>query len=372
MPERQPLHRRMQFEHLILVLLATGATAAAFATGRPYQWWNIAALLIAWLAVLAVTWRLQPVVVLGLIAVAGVIVAQVGSEMEVGLFLISVLALVVANGGPITRHTGTVLVACLLAPTVVGLINPEVTVPVWTMGVVFPALMGWSVQNQRRLADELAAARLTLAERAVIEERRQIARDVHDLVGHGLAASMVQVASARHVLRRDPDAADEALEIAERVGRASMQELRQTVSALRDDATPTSALPGGADIEALAANARHTGQSVTLITDGPVDEVDGVRGLTLYRICQEALANAAKHAPGSEVTVRVEAADRRVSMVVENGPGSHAPEDDPGRSRFGIRGMRERAAVVGGEVTAEPVDQGWRVELTLPASEEIV
>ena len=104
---------------------------------------------------------------------------------------------------------------------------------IWIMGIAFPWALGRLAARQSEMAIELDATRRDLAQQALLEERRRIARDVHDLVGHGLAAVMLQVTSARHVLHRDPAAAEEALRSAEDVGRRNMKELRRTVALLR-------------------------------------------------------------------------------------------------------------------------------------------
>src|SRR5581483_12475897 len=138
-----------------------------------------------------------------------------------------------------------------------------------------------------------------LAEQAMLEERRRIARDVHDFVGHGLAAVMLQVTSARHVLRRDPTAAEEALRVAEEVGRRSMRELRRTVAVLRSDdedgAGVAPPVPAAEEIPALVEEARAGGLDLELEIRGELAELDPGVGLALYRIAQEALANAARH-----------------------------------------------------------------------------
>ena len=123
---------------------------------------------------------------------------------------------------------------------------------------MFPWVIGRAVARQLQLAAQLDATRRELAEQALLAERRRIARDVHDLLGHGLAAVMLQVTSARHVLRRDPAAAEEALRSAEDLGRRSMQELRRTVALLRSDEDRAVAPPapvGGRDPGARRAGA---------------------------------------------------------------------------------------------------------------------
>jgi signal transduction histidine kinase len=126
---------------------------------------------------------------------------------------------------------------------------------------------------------------------------------------------MLQVTSARHVLRRDADAAEEALRSAEEVGRRSMQELRRTVTLLRsdDDADGAGAVPTASDIPALIDEARVGGLCVELQTRGDLARIPPSVGVALYRIAQEALANAARHAPSARTTL--ELADGRVELL---------------------------------------------------------
>jgi signal transduction histidine kinase len=197
----------------------------------------------------------------------------------------------------------------------------------------------------------------------VAEERRRIARDVHDLVGHGLAAALVQIASARHVLRRDPEAADQALALAEKAGRASMQELRSTLTTLREGDADTASLPSAADIPALVEAARADGLPVTLRLVGDPARLEGVVGVTLYRIAQEGLANALRHAPRAETVIELDSSDDRARLSLLSRGASY---DAPGHPTFGLRGMTERAAAVRGTATAGATVDGWLVEAILP------
>jgi signal transduction histidine kinase len=201
------------------------------------------------------------------------------------------------------------------------------------------------------------------------EERRRIARDVHDLVGHGLAAVMLQVTSARHVLRRDPAAAEEALLSAEEVGRASMRELRRTVALLRSDDEPAvlPPVPTAGEIPALVDNARAGGLAVELRMRGDPAAITPSVGLALYRISQEALANATRHAPQARTVLALELTDGHASLVAETtGPLVAQPDDEPQRRRYGLVGMRERATALGGEFSAGPTAGGWRVSCRVP------
>ena len=170
----------------------------------------------------------------------------------------------------------------------------DIALGIWIFGIVFPWLLGLVVARQRQLLAQLDATRRGLA-LALLAERRGIARDVHDFVGHGLAAMMLQVTSARHVLRRDPTAAEEALRAAEQVGRRSMQELRRTVGLLRreDETGGPPPLPSATEIPTLVADAKTGGLPVDLNTRVDLSTIPAGVGVALYRIVQEVLANVA-------------------------------------------------------------------------------
>ena len=125
------------------------------------------------------------------------------------------------------------------------------------LGVGLPLLLGYSFRRQAQLDDALATARRALVVHQAREERRQMARDVHDVVAHGLAAMVVQITSARHVLSRDPAEADRALADAEAVGRSSLRELRSVVVLLREEEPDaTRGAPAASGLRALVDGAR--------------------------------------------------------------------------------------------------------------------
>jgi signal transduction histidine kinase len=183
------------------------------------------------------------------LAVTGpVVVAQRSGQMEPLLFDVSLLGFVVGRWAPSPRAAIALGLLAAASPVVGSLIQEpsELAVCIWILGIAFPWVLGRAAARQAQLATELDARRRELAEQAVLAERRRIARDVHDFVGHGVAAVMLQVTSARHVLRRDPAAAEEALRSAEDVGRHSMRELRRTVALPRprSSTTTTRSTPG--------------------------------------------------------------------------------------------------------------------------------
>jgi signal transduction histidine kinase len=179
---------------------------------------------------------------------------------------------------------------------------------------------------------------------------------------------MLQVTSARHVLYRDPAAAEEALRSAEEVGRRSMRELRRTVAVLRsdDDAGVPPPVPSAGEIQALVDHARAGGLAVELRTRGELSRIAPGVGVALYRIAQEALANAARHAPRAHTVLGLEVADGHASLVAETiGPTIGDPAGSE-RPSYGLIGMRERATALGGEFTAGPTSDGWLVRCRLP------
>jgi signal transduction histidine kinase len=175
------------------------------------------------------------------------------------------------------------------------------------------------------------------------------------------------------VLRRDPAAAEEALRSAEGVGRRSMRELRRTVGLLRSEGEEGVAppLPSARDIAALVEEARAAGLEVELRARGDVSGVPSGVGVALYRIAQEALANAARHAPRARTLVDVEVADGRASLVADTiGPIEAVPPTEQRRAHYGLTGMSERAGALGGELFAGQTPAGWRVSCRIPLEGE--
>jgi signal transduction histidine kinase len=236
----------------------------------------------------------------------------------------------------------------------------------WVAAAVFTFALGRLLRRQQGLIRDLEEARGALAVQAVAEERRRIARELHDLAGHTLAAMMLHVAGARHVLRRDLDEADRALLDAETVGRASLDQIRATVAALRTDERGTDqALPGTADIAHLIDEYRRAGLVVDASLTDPSAALTGPTATALHRIAREALANVARHAPANAVEIRLEVADSAARLHVTD-HGRPAAPPDPDAGHFGLVGMRERARALGGTLEAGPTVDGWRVDATLP------
>ncbi|HJU96435.1 MAG TPA: histidine kinase dimerization/phosphoacceptor domain-containing protein, partial [Jiangellaceae bacterium] len=248
---------------------------------------SAAALLLAAAPVAAFgLWAYLPSVPLLAISVAvivPVVVAQRDGKLEPLGFEVSLLAFLVACWSRSLTKAALLGILAATTPIAVSLVQDpsEIAVGIWILGITFPWVLGRAVARQGELSAQLDATRRELAEQALFAERRRIARDVHDFVGHGLAAMMLQVTSARHVLRRDPTAAEEALRSAEDVGRRSMQELRRTVALLRrdDDTVVPPPLVSATEIPALVNDARTSGLPVELHTRGSLSVIPAGVGI---------------------------------------------------------------------------------------------
>jgi signal transduction histidine kinase len=311
-----------------------------------------------------------PAEVFALVVIASV-AAAVGQDgtLEGTLFLTVLMVLEVScRLGSLTRALAITTVAAIVPWFVSEHLAPESGIGwnAWAMAHVFTFLLGRTLRRQGVLIEQLERAREALAAQAVAEERRRIARELHDLAGHTLAAMLLHVTGARHVLRRDPPEAERALRDAEAVGRASLDQLRATVAALRADELGTDPpLAGSADLSALVEAYRRAGLDVTTDIEPTVASIDGPVGTAIHRIVREALANVARHAPRNRVRVRVHQQDDGLRVLIEDrGEASRPP--DPHVPHFGLVGMSERARALGGNLDAKPTTDGWLVEARLP------
>jgi signal transduction histidine kinase len=311
-----------------------------------------------------------PLLVLSAAVIVPVVLAQRTGDLEPLMFEASLLGFVVGRWSPSVASSIPLALLAAATPVLVAQVQEpaEVAVAIWVMGILFPWAISLAFVRQERLAEQLEETKRQLAQQALVAERREVARDVHDFVGHGLAAVMLQVTSARHVLRRDPAAAEEALRSAEDVGRRSMQELRRTVALLRseDGNGVEPPVPSVAEIPALVDQARAGGMAVELQMRGDLSAIPPSIGVAVYRITQEALANAARHAPRARTAVGLALTNGRVDLVAETTGPLEPVWSDPQRPRFGLLGMRERATALGGELAAGPTPGGWRVSCQLP------
>jgi signal transduction histidine kinase len=192
-------------------------------------------------------------------------------------------------------------------------------------------------------------------------ERNRIARELHDSIGHALTVAVVQAGAARAA--GDPEFTDRALAAIEDTGRAALEDLDRVLGVLRESERPVSARPTLADADRLLDSARASGAKVDAEVSGALEEVPGPVSREGYRILQEALTNVLRHAGAVPVGVRVAVADGTLVLDVRN--ALSAPIPGPGRGS-GLRGIRERAALLGGRAHTGPDDGDWRVRVELP------
>lgn len=241
--------------------------------------------------------------------------------------------------------------------------------------VAVPLLAAEAVRN-RRIYVALLLERLELAERTreeearrrVDQERLRIARDLHDAVGNALTTINVQAGVAAHLLDRNPENARAALVTIEDASHEALDELRAIVGILRDEhgeQAPIEPAPNLDAVGELVERSRSLGLDVSLDIRGerPARLPEAVQ-LAAYRIVQESLTNARRHAAGAQARVRLSFEPDRLIVTVENGPG--ATTNGSTAAGVGVIGMRERAAAVGGVLCAAPSPDGFRVAVELP------
>lgn len=251
--------------------------------------------------------------------------------------------------------------AAVIAAGVLGAIHQA-----WLIAIIvaFGAANGHLLQNQLLL---LRAEREAQTTRAALD-RATIAGEVHDVVAHSLAVVLLNVTAARHALESDDDRAEavEALRDAETQGRTAMNDIRRTIELLRTEGLG-GAQPGVAEIPELVDSFARAGLSVTLEHRDPSVALDGSAGLAAFRVVQESLANAVKHAPGARVAVTVEPRDGRGLTVRVTCPVPDDARRAPGGS--GLAGMRARVESAGGTLSAGPVEGWWLVDATFPTAQ---
>ncbi|MFF7090805.1 sensor histidine kinase [Streptomyces rubradiris] len=215
----------------------------------------------------------------------------------------------------------------------------------------------------RRLLGPSAAERLAALEQRTEQllERTRIARELHDSIGHALTLAVVQAGAARAA--GDPEFTDRALTAIEDTGRAALEDLERVLGVLREAERPLSARPTLADAGRLLESARASGAEVDAEVTGPVEGVPGPVSREGYRILQEALTNTLRHAGPVPVRVRVAVTDGTLALEVRNPLPGAIP--GPGRGS-GLRGIRERAALLGGSAITGPQEGDWRVRAELP------
>jgi signal transduction histidine kinase len=241
---------------------------------------------------------------------------------------------------------------------------------IWVLAYGMVGASTFAFQTQYCFFEQQRAVQADLVERAASDERQRIAREIHDVIAHSLAVTMLHLTGARLALRRDPAEAEEALLEAERLGRESLAEIRRTVGLLAPEGSGTAApMPSACDITQLVQEFETAGLDVDFELTGDPGCLPPATGLGLYRVAQESLANVVRHAPGTHTTMSLCVGDDLVSLHVRNrlARASGSPSSDGG---LGVRGMQERVTLLGGHLRAGPQGDAWCVDVEVPRALE--
>lgn len=355
----------MQRDYWLVAAITTGAVVEGIL--RTDLRWPAVATITVVLAGLTVLWRRTQPLAMATIAFGSVVVLDVVARLaadgplEIYSFVFVLVHLYALFRWGSGRHAALGL--CLpLVPMIIGLVTDGESSGDTIGGaivVLLPAIVGVEVRH-------LVGSRDRVREDAKERERKLLARELHDTVAHHVSAIAIQAQAGQVVGATRPDAAMEALAVIEDAASRTLAEMRGIVSALRDsDAPELAPQPGVADIESLATAADNTAPVVHVSVDGHLGDVSASVGAAVYRITQESITNARRHATGAtRVDVGIVATQHDVSVqVIDDGAGTSEP--DP--TGFGIVGMTERVSLLGGSFRAGPRREGgWEVTATIP------
>lgn len=269
---------------------------------------------------------------------------------------------------------GTLVVVIALAgvvPVVAGIVNLVIVTSVSGAALLVAVLVASRLRVGAELTRERELTALEQSRRVVVEERTRIARELHDVVAHGMSLIQVQASTAQYrVPGLSDDARREFGEIAQ-TAREGLTEMRRLLGVLRTDDQQADLAPqqGIRDIPALVQALRRAGAEIDAQLPTPPAPVTSAVDIAAFRIVQEALSNALRHAPHARVTLTLQTDAAAVRLLVRNARAAAAepPPDNAHQRGHGLLGMRERAALLGGTVHAGPdPDGGWTVRAVLP------
>ena len=341
--------------------------------GHPVPYTPHAAFLLVAVAGLALIWRRRHPVPVLWVSTAAVVTYSLLGYVNGAALLSPAVALYAVTSTVSNRRAviwALATLAALLAGTAIG--NPFGTfgggfdlIPAMVAAALFG---GIAVANRRAFVASLQARADDAAQRRIDEERLRIARELHDVVAHTMATINVQAGAAIHVAAERPEAATEALQAIRGASKDGLRELRAILNVLRqaDEPDATMPTPGLAQIDALIASTSRAGLKTTLSVTGTRRPLPPAADLAAYRIIQESLTNAIRHAGPATATVSLGyAADTLSIEVTDTGLGP--PPGVAGGGGHGLTGMRERATSVGGSLQTGPGPAGgFRVAARLP------
>ena len=279
-------------------------------------------------------------------------------------------------------------------PWQLHMVNALVTLAIYLVPMLGGAALASSRRYEHSRQELLRREHGRQLEVALIQERRRLAGELHDVAAHHLAGIVVQAAALERLIDRDPQTAREAAQQLRRQAKETLSGLRSVVGLLRSDAETGELSPGLRDLPELVASTRALGVDIELLdggllgdesgdatthsTSGGVPSGDAAACMSVlsqradtavFRVAQQSISNALQHAPGAPITVEVKRLEDSLELSVLNGP-ARRPSTDPGGGT-GLTVMRERTDAVGGSLHAGPVEGGgWRVRLVLPLAQE--
>ncbi|MFG6199807.1 sensor histidine kinase [Nonomuraea sp. JJY05] len=303
--------------------------------------------------------------VAGLLAPAAIAALTGLAVNSIGWFVLVIyIAFVALN---LRLWPGVVMwLASLSVVVAAAFTTPDPGWPNWLAAVTLVFWSGWAARYRIEVGERLHRAESAAAAAAALAERQRLAADLHDIVAHTLAVTVLHLGGARLALEHDPTEAAAGIAEAERLARQSMAELRKVVRVLAEEGSEVVApQPTAPRLPELFAEYRTAGLELDTSVDGELTAVSPTTGMVLYRLVQEALANAGRHAPRSSVEVRLRVSEEgavraTVTNSLPDGPTRH-------NGGMGLRAMADRVRMVGGHVTAGVEDDRWVVRTELPA-----
>jgi signal transduction histidine kinase len=371
---------------VLAVLLTVGALADA--ASQPHRELGAAAIVSCVVLTGSVAWRRRNPVLSTLVAITGLIAFQLASgyagdgSFEVAAIALNFYLLGSRTRGEESVRASVVVFAYWLAGTVVvsydsGGGSVAEVLSSWAVLGVLPFAVGRTLATRGVLTRELASTAARLQDeqelhtrRAGAEERNRMARELHDVIAHNVSVMVIQTSAARRVASTELEAARQALRVVEGSGREALVELRRIVGVLRhtDEELAGSAAPGLAQLNALADRARAAGLPVDLHLQGSVAALAPGLDLVAYRVVQEALTNAIKHAGPARAQVKVSVGAREVELeVTDTGRRVALRHGEEERSGHGLVGMSERVMLYGGDLHAGRCSSGgFEVRARIP------
>jgi signal transduction histidine kinase len=349
------------------------STTAYFQGGNHLPRTPSAAFVLVGVACLVLAWRHRsPVAVLGVSVAAATAYTLLGylngSALVAPMIALYTLASLTDARRAVAYGLGTLVVlgSASLAVNPLGTFGGGVTILPFMAAVVVVA--GIAVANRRAYVESIHDRAEQDARRRIDEERLRIARELHDVVAHTMATINVQAGVAAHVLSTRPEAVAESLQAIKTASKDGLRELRAILNVLRqaDDADPTQPAPGTAQLETLITGARQAGLDTTLTVAGEPVPLPAAVDLAAYRIVQESLTNAIRHAGPATAAVSLGYSRDELRVdVTDTGRGPALAASSNGG--HGLAGMRERATTVGGTLETGPGPAGgFRVAARLP------